>query len=186
VKQRILVFGVALLALAGLARLTQQATPIALGQAREGQFDAPTGGGGTLSIAGASFVPGSSDTVYLSDATGGMAVTGSGDRTMHAPVLLPDGAQLVSIRFHYLDDTPSSAMTARLVRNNDATLGQRLLLATAQSPPGVSGYSNTYASVSPSVAKIDNAHYNYELEIYWEVGSADLKAMGVKVYYTNP
>ena len=185
-KQRILILGVALLALAGWVCLAQPAMPIALGQAGEGEIDAPAGGGGALNIAGASFVPESSTTVYHSDMEGGVAVTGSSHRFMHAPVLLPDGAQLVGIQFYYLDNELSDYMSASLFRNNDPALGQGVALATAQSPAGVSGYGHADSGVDPAYAEIDNARYNYEIEVEWSTGSADLRAMNVRVFYTNP
>ena len=105
---------------------------------------------------------------------------------MHAPVLLPDGALVSGLTFYYYDNHSTGFMSARLIRNNDPGIGSRTTLADAPSPGGLRGYDDAYDSTGPSPVEIDNARYNYEVEVYWSDGSSDLKLMSVKLFYTNP
>lgn len=185
-RQRIVLsIGLAALTLVGLAILVRPGLRVAHSQAGEDKSGVQGGGGaGYLSIAGHTFVPEGSSTVFKTNAAGGVAVTGSSSRYMHAPVHLPDGAQVSGIRFYYYDNQALEDMTARLFRNNDANVGARTTLALV-APSGATGYGDIYAAVSPA-SVIDNGRYNYEIEVNWSAGSSDLRVMGVTVYYTNP
>jgi hypothetical protein len=48
------------------------------------------------------------------------------------------------------------------------------------------GYDSAYVLTDPSPVEIDNARYNYEVEVFWSAGSSDLKLMSVKLFYSNP
>lgn len=187
-KQKVaLALSVVLAVLGGVAALAQADLSAAYGETQAGE----AGGDGlaaasVLHITGASFVPESSATVFLADGNGAVAVTGSSGRYMHAPVLLPDGAQVSGLTFYYYDNQNSDTMTARLIRNNDPGIGFRTVLAEASSPVGVAGYSSAYGSVGPTPIVIDNARYNYEIEVSWTVGSSNLKLTSIKVFYTTP
>jgi hypothetical protein len=187
-KQRVfLSLGIILAALIGMAALAQAHVPAASGEKEAGQAGAHSlGGSGVLHIAGASFVPESSSTVYSTSGEGDVSVTGASDRYMHAPVLLPDGALVSGLTFYYYDNHATGLVSAGLIRNNDPDIGSRSILANAASPGGIRGYDNAYGSTGPSPVEIDNARYNYEVEVNWSDGSSDLKLMSVKLFYTNP
>jgi hypothetical protein len=178
---------VVLAILGGVAALAQADISAVYGETRAGEAGSDgLAAASVLHIAGASFVPESSATVFLADGNGAVAVTGSSARYMHAPVLLPDGAQVSGLTFYYYDNLNPDTMTARLIRNNDPGTGLRTVLAEAASPAGGAGYGSAYGSVGPTPIVIDNACYNYEIEVSWTVGSSNLKLTSVKVYYTNP
>jgi hypothetical protein len=178
--------GIVLVALIGIAAVALIAIPSVRVEAEASEAGAPNvGGAGVLHIAGASFVPESSSTVYSTSGEGDVAVTGASDTYMHAPVLLPDGALVSGLTLYYYDLDPGY-VRASLIRNNDPEIRLGSTLASAFSPPGATGYSNDYVPTSPNPVEIDNARYNYQIEVYWSEGSSDLKLMSVKLFYTNP
>jgi hypothetical protein len=174
--------GLVVLAVVGLAALTQLIPPITRGLAAEPPFN-PAAAGQPLNITGITFVPNSSDTVFEPNAFGGVAVIGGDDRRMHAPLILPDGAQVTGLVFYYYDGATGS-MRARLLRNRIQSYSI-LEMLVVDSPPGSSGYGSTLVSYSPldADAVIDNRNYNYEIEVWWPVGSSDLRLMRVAVMY---
>ena len=164
--------------------LKQSATLTAPEQTSEGETGVPSAVSlGYLSIAGATFVPNTSGTVYQTDTAGGVAVTGVSDVIMHAPLLLPDGALLQGFRFYYYDNH-ASHMTAALKRNNHPHVGSGQELATVQSS-GAAGYGDAYVSVGTPIV-IDNRSYNYEVEVVSLGATTDLRLMGVRIYYSTP
>ena len=164
--------------------LKQSATLTAPEQTSEGETGVPSAVSfGYLSIAGATFVPNTSGTVYQTDTAGGVAVTGVSDVIMHAPLLLPDGALLQGFRFYYYDNH-ASHMTAALKRNNHPHVGSGQELATVQSS-GAAGYGDAYVSVGTPIV-IDNRSYNYEVEVVSLGAATDLRLMGVRIYYSTP
>jgi len=117
-------------------------------------------------------------------------VSGTINRFMHAPVNLPDSAQITGIVFYYYDNNDPGYMAASLIRNNDPGTGSRTYLASVNSPSGVvagSHYSSSsFALSTPEV--VNNARYNYEIEVYWGAASTEangLRLMGVKVMYSE-
>ena len=175
------------IALMGLVILAQ---PVAPAGAGNGGGSVQGGGGNALSIAGDTFVPESSSTVFQTNAASAVAVKAATDPYMHAPVNLPDGAQITSLVFYYYDNNDPGYMTARLIRNNDPVIGDRDALAWPSSPTGVAAGSHySYSSYTLSTPEVvDNYRYNYEVEVYWSAASTEangLRLMGVKVVYSD-
>ena len=178
---------IVLVTLTGMAALAQARVPATSGEEEIGQANAHIlGGSGVLRIAGASFVPESDTTVYTTHGEGDVSVTGASDPFMHAPVLLPDGALVSGLTLYYYDNHATGLVSAGLIRNNDPDIGSRSILANAASPGGIRGYDDSYDATDPSPVEIDNARYNYEVEVWWSEGSSELRLMSVKLFYTNP
>ena len=179
-----------IVALTALVVLTQpvvpaQAGPGAMPQRQAGDDISAQGALDYLSIAGVTFVPETSSTAFAQKAGGGTSVTG-GRRYLHALVILPQGSEICGIRFYYYDNHSPGWMEAALYRNNGD--GTRTQLVQVDSPSGVVGgthYDSDYQEFSP-YETVDNSLYNYELEVYWSVGSNDLRLMGIRVFYEHP
>ncbi len=187
-RQHWLAISLMMIATIGLIILVQ---PVAPAGAGDGGGSVLGGGGGSssaLSIAGNTFVPRSSSTVFQTTATNGVAVKDDTDPHMHAPLNLPDGAQITSLTFYYYDNNDPGCMKAHLIRNDAA--GGRASLIGVQSPyeaEAGSHYGNiTFTPSTPEV--VDNDHYNYEIEVLWTAASTtanELWLMGVKVVYSE-
>jgi len=154
------------------------------GQAGDGEVNLQAGSA-YLFIAGNAFVSDSSSTQFKANAVGGVSITGSTDRYMHAPILLPDGAVIYGIRFYYYDGHDPGYMRARLVRHNDPDFGARTIPVSIASPGPSAGYASLYQAAASPIS-IDNTRYNYELEVHWSTPSLDLRLMGVRVFYSPP
>ena len=140
-----------------------------------------------LSIAGATFVPDSSATSYRTDSDGGVSIDGPGGGWMHAPMLLPDGARIYGMFFCYYDDADPGMMTARWYRENDPSFGYRQQVIALQSPAGIGGHNcpGVVNYPAPPYEVVDNARFNYDVEVYWSVGSWDLILKNVTFVYTD-
>jgi hypothetical protein len=177
-----------MIALIGLIVVVQ---PVAPAGAGDGGGSIQGGGGSSaLSIAGDTFVPESDSTVFRTNANGAVMVNSTTDAYMHAPVNLPDGAQIATLVFYYYDNNDPGYMVAYLIRNNAFGFGSRAYLASPSSPSGIvagSHYGNSsYTLPMPEV--VDNASYNYEIEVHWTAASTEangLRLMGVKVVYSE-
>jgi len=184
-RQHWLSISLMMIALIGLVILVQ---PVAPAGAGDGGGSVQGGGGSALSIAGDTFVPDSSSTVFQTNADGAVMVKGTTAPFMYAPVNLPDGAQITTLVFYYYDNNDPGYMAAYLIRNNDPSAGSRTYLASAPSPSGVvAGTHYSYFSYTLSTPEVvDNARYNYEVEVYWSAASTEangLRLMGTKVVY---
>ena len=188
-RQHWLSISLTMIALIGLVILGQPVAPAGAGDGG-GSVQGGGGGGGissALSIAGDTFVPQSSNTIFQTNADIAVAVKAAADPYMHAPINLPDGAQITGLVFYYYDNHNPGYMTANLIRNNDPGTGSRTSLASANSPFGVvAGSHYSYSSYPLSTPEVvDNARYNYEIEVYWSAASTELRLMGVKVVYND-
>lgn len=183
-RQHWLSISLMVIALIGLVILVQ---PVAPAGAGDGGESVQGGGGSALSIAGDTFVPESSNTVFQTNAASAVAVKATTAPYMHAPVNLPDGAQITSLVFYYYDNNDPGYMIARLIRNNDPAVGGRASLIGGQSPDGAVGYGNISVT-SPTPEVVDNDRFNYEIEVYWSAASTEangLRLMGVKIVYSD-
>ena len=107
----------------------------------------------------------------------------SGTANMYAPVCLPDGAVITSVRFYYYDDDVSSALFYALRRGRlDITSFSTLASGTSSDSSG-RGYE---LDDSISYGTVDNGTYAYHLDIYPASGSwsTNLRFTGARIYYT--
>jgi hypothetical protein len=178
-RNRFQAVGLVTLAAVGLAILTHLIPPLTPGVAAGPELNPAGGGGSALSINGSTFVPLSSDVVFHTGSGGGVAVTGGTDRTMRAPVILPDGAEVSGITLYYYDGT-SANMSAVLWRwDKGAGLG----IGPPAASVGSTGYGNVYSAANASFAVIDNRRYSYLVQVDWEAPSSLLRLMRVVVVY---
>jgi hypothetical protein len=77
-------------------------------------------------------------------------------------------------------------MTATLYRNNDPDVGSRTPLADVSSPTADVAYSSVGFNSSSPITVINNAGYNYQVDVLWSTGSADLRLMAVRITYVHP
>ena len=182
-KQRPILSTVLALIIVGLIALVPPAGANVASQIEASDDDVSAMADTYLSFAGSVFVPESSATQFETDAVGGVWLTGSTNPYMHAPLILPDGAQIYGFRLYYYDDS-AGLVRARLIRNMDPSPGSRNSLITIDSSDG--GYGSLYDSTGGPPIVVDNARYNYEIEVYFSTASPNLNLMRIRVYYNSP
>lgn len=189
-KRYILSISLMIVALTALAVLTQPAVPANAGPGampqRQAEDEMSAQQTDYLNIAGGTFVPDRTGTAFSYQDGGGTSVTGGSMRYMHAPVILPQGAEIVGMRFYWYDNHAGGYMEAALYRNNGN--GSRTQLVRVDSPEMLEPddhYGSGYQSFSPYEV-VDNSLYNYEIEVYWSSASTTLKLMRIRILYDHP
>ena len=122
------------------------------------------------------------DTLTYSNWGGsGGAYIKSGSGALVAPVHLPHGALVTSVKAYYYDIAATANIILRLYDLDMATGGYNLLSSAAS--PGNSGYVNT-TDLTIGNATVDNVNRGYLVQATSVSWSSDLKIMGVVITYT--
>jgi S-layer homology domain len=85
--------------------------------------------------------------------------SGSSFVNLWAPLHLPDGALIKSVRVYYHDSYPSEDPVAELTRFNAA--GTQDAIASISFPNFSAGFNTIFQSVAPAEATVDNESYHY-------------------------
>ncbi|MBL4590737.1 MAG: hypothetical protein JKY96_02130 [Phycisphaerales bacterium] len=136
----------------------------------------------TYSVSGDTFHSGSGRSFAGGDAVGGAYQTQSGQGWLMAPVNLPDGAVVTSVRISFLDNSTGDMAVALQARNFTGTLSELALIQSS----GASVAVQTMTTTNIAEPVIDNSLRGYHLRVFssfWP-GNLLLRIFGVQIEYT--
>lgn len=145
---------------------------------------APDGAGSaSLRIPGGAFNPRSSDIRFSSAPGGGVYVWdwASVDK-LAAPVYLPQGAVVTSVRMYYNDTNVTYDITLAFNVYDFATQTSPYSWTCSSSGAAGLGYADT-AAINHT---IDFSKYGYLLEWLPSIRASNLQLVGVQIFYTPP
>ncbi len=134
------------------------------------------------SVSGDSFHSGSGNSFAAGDAVGGAYQTQSGQGWLMAPVNLPDGAVVTSVRISFLDNATGDMAVALQARSFTGTLTEMALIQTTGASVAVGNATTT----TITDGMIDNTMNGYHLRAFssfWP-GNLLLRIFGVQIEYT--
>ena len=133
----------------------------------------------TISIAGSSFTPQVSSTLFAVNQDGCIRLIGAAPRLFTHTLAIPHGATLDTVVLEYFDALADGDVTARLVHYRPQ--GSFVFRATASSS-GAGGFGSSTSN--PSGYIVDSSMDSFEITLDFDNASSILLACAIRVNYT--
>jgi len=116
------------------------------------------------------------------------AAPGVAGVSLSAPIHLPDGVRITSVRLYYYDNYPGSEPYAVLHRNTTSDTVESVT-APFSFPSFSGGYSFLDGTVNPGLATVDNEnyHYSFSVDLHRSVAGTNLeeRLLRVRIRYVR-